>query len=263
MFLSVIAITLIGYGYVSGELGGIIIGLIVGILAIRQTVFSSDKIGTLVNFIILIVGVALGTLNFYGFKIPDFADDDIVTNKQETPTRASQRSPVVNNQSSNNRPIVATPPALSPASPPPSPDRTTIAPVTKPATPIAPRRPVSLAKSVVYNPDFAEQAPCVEPSQFEHVVMSTKDTSFLELKICRTSKPIEVRYAMNKNQKMDIVIQDGHPLQWPKRAPLLGDFLNVKKAKNTKNAMEITPIPARMQKAGVDFVMINIAVEDK
>lgn len=62
MFFSLLTLSLAGYGYFSGEVWAIVGGIVVGIIAIRRTVLSFNKVGTVISFSALVVAITVGVL---------------------------------------------------------------------------------------------------------------------------------------------------------------------------------------------------------
>ena len=81
------------YGFFSsGESFLIPIGIVAVLIGIRRTVFNFNKIGTLVNFVVLIVAVSLGTLVYF-FDGDDSGQPEVA--KASVPKTATIERPPV------------------------------------------------------------------------------------------------------------------------------------------------------------------------
>ncbi len=223
MFLSLLTLGLVGHGYFYGDIWAIVGGVGVGIIAIRQTVFSYDKIGTLVNFIIVIVGVALGALNFYGFTIPSFTDSG--ASEQEVAKKITQ-------------PAVSIPVAKSP---------------TVKVTPPNPFHPPALNATQMA---YLLKEPCAEQSLFDVLVFGQDDIEILYVKICRDSKEIRIKHVPN-NPQMFTELLKGQYLGTDKSKWRTQDFLNMD---FLSDAVVLSPKVEEMRKVGVENVIVHMYI---
>ena len=167
MFFSMLALSLAFAGYVFGNSWMIVAGIVVGIIAVRRTVFSFNKLGTLVNFIVLIVAVTLGILS-----IPDDEND-----KQEAVKASISRI-------SNEREVVKLPPTHTP---------TFNTPAVK-AIPKTPPNNDEILEGIQLSKSDLEEMPCVEQAHLDQTILGKNNINTLVIKICTNTEPMVVFY---------------------------------------------------------------------
>ena len=167
MFLSMLALSLAFAGYMFSNPWMIVAGIVVGIIAVRRTVFSFNKLGTLVNFIVIIVAVTLGILSITGDE----------NDKQEV---AKANVPGISNEQAVVKPAPAHTPTFN-----------------TPAVKTILKTPLNkdeILEGIPLSKSDLEEMPCVEQADLDQIILGKNNINTFLIKICANTEFVFVFY---------------------------------------------------------------------